>query len=422
MTSATKPGRLSPVQWRLATLMGLSIFINYMDRGSLSIAAPMLKDELHLSAAQLGILLSAFFWTYAPFQLVSGWLVDRFDFRWVMAIGFFVWSSATAVTGVLHGFAALLAVRIVLGMGETVAYPTYSKILATDFGESHRGIGNALISAGWAWGPGFGIVAGGLLMSRFGWRPFFVVLGVTSLLWLWPWSRWTHASEVPRTASRDCPGVLEILSQPSAWGTFISLFGSNYLVYFLLTWLPYYLVRERHFSMDTMAKVGGAAYFVLGLSGAASGWLADYWIASGGSPTRVRKSMTISGLVLSSIFLMLCAVAEPRAAVVLLILSTASFAMFASNHWAVTQSLAGPTAAGRWTGIENFVGNLTGILAPAVTGYVVDWTGNFFWAFAITTGMVLLAASAWFTLIGPVEPVVWKRSLSHGVQLTNDIL
>src|SRR5258705_10302282 len=109
-------------------LLVFSVFINYVDRGNLSVAAPMLKDELGLSASQLGILLSSFFWTYGLFQILSGWLVDRFNVNWVMATGFFLWSAATGATGLVHGFAALLVVRLILGIGESVAYPSYSRI------------------------------------------------------------------------------------------------------------------------------------------------------------------------------------------------------------------------------------------------------------------------------------------------------
>jgi ACS family D-galactonate transporter-like MFS transporter len=164
------------MQARILALLVVSVFINYIDRGNLSIAAPMLKDELHLSASQLGILLSSFFWTYAAFQLISGWLVDRFAVRWVMAAGFFLWSMATAATGLMHGFLLLLIVRLVLGIGESVAYPSYSKILTKYFPEEKRGLANSLIVAGNTCGPGFGMFLGGMLMARYGWRSFFVVL------------------------------------------------------------------------------------------------------------------------------------------------------------------------------------------------------------------------------------------------------
>src|SRR6266481_6353514 len=137
-------------------LLAFSVFINYLDRGNLSVAAPMLKDELGLSASQLGILLSSFFWTYGLFQILSGWLVDRFNVNWVMATGFFLWSAATGATGLVHGFAALLVVRLILGIGESVAYPSYSRILAKHFPASQRGFANSAIASGLAFGPAFG--------------------------------------------------------------------------------------------------------------------------------------------------------------------------------------------------------------------------------------------------------------------------
>src|SRR5689334_10738811 len=115
--------RLSGALTLVLILLALSVFINYIDRGNLSIAAPLLKEELTISDSQLGLLLSAFFWTYALFQIVSGWLVDRFNVNWVIAGGFFLWSAATAATGLITGFAALMVLRLILGMGESVAYP-----------------------------------------------------------------------------------------------------------------------------------------------------------------------------------------------------------------------------------------------------------------------------------------------------------
>ena len=165
-------------------LLSLSVLINYIDRSNLSIAAPLIKDELHISASQLGTLLSAFFWTYAFMQIPAGWLVDRFDVKWVFAAGFFLWSAATAVTGVLHGFAALLIIRVILGVGESIAFPSYSKIIGTYFDKSRRGSANSLIIAGLALGPALGMLVGGTAVGRFGWRPFFLALGLVGLLWL----------------------------------------------------------------------------------------------------------------------------------------------------------------------------------------------------------------------------------------------
>src|SRR5262249_23666376 len=156
------------------TLLVISVFINYVDRGNLSIAAPLLKNELALSASQLGILLSAFFWTYTLLLFVCGWFFDRFDPSRVLALGYLVWSLSTAATGLVHGFAMLLLMRLFLGMGESVAFPCYSKILARHLPEHHRGFANGVICAGMKLGPAGGTLGAGLLMAKYRWRPVFL--------------------------------------------------------------------------------------------------------------------------------------------------------------------------------------------------------------------------------------------------------
>jgi MFS family permease len=401
-------GKLSAV----LILLGISVFINYIDRGNLSIAAPMLKEELGISASQLGILLSAFFWTYACLQPLCGWLVDRLNVNWVIAGGFFLWSAATAGTGIVHTFATLFVLRLILGMGESVAYPSYSKLIALHFPEEHRGLANSVISAGLALGPGFGMLMGGMLMARFGWRPFFIVLGLVSLLWLVPWIKWMPvARDAIHLNSTGAPSLPEFLQLRSAWGTCAGLFCGNYVSYFLITWLPFYLVRERHFSMDKMAKIGGTAYLLAACFSVLSGWLSDRWIMSGETPTRVRKTFTGGGLALAGIFLGLSAVSGPIVCVPMLMLGVIFFGVCSSNTWAITQTLAGPQAAGRWTGFQNFVGNLAGVMAPAITGLVLARTGHFYWAFAILAAVALAGSTSWVFLVGPVEQVVWHKRL-----------
>src|SRR5262249_22360999 len=154
------------LQMRVLILLAISVCINYIDRGTLSVAAPQLTIEMRLNPEQMGRLLSCFFWTYALFQIVAGWLVDRYDVRWVFGIGFLVWSGATFATGLSTGFASLLALRLLLGVGESVAYPSYSKIIAGDFPQTHRGIANAVVDVGNKSGPALGTLLGGLLVAN----------------------------------------------------------------------------------------------------------------------------------------------------------------------------------------------------------------------------------------------------------------
>ncbi len=412
MTTGTLAERtnLTGRQLMVVILLGISVFINYIDRGNLSIAAPMLKEELGISASRLGLLLSAFFWTYACLQPVSGWLVDRVNVNWVLAGGFFLWSAATAATGFIHLFATLFVVRLLLGVGESVAFPSNSKIIALNFPEEHRGFANSVTSAGLVLGPGLGMLMGGMLMGRFGWRPFFVVLGLVSLLWLVPWIKWMPAEQaVTPDEQTGVPSLLEFLRLRSAWGTCAGLFSGNYVSYFLITWLPYYLVRERHFSMSKMAKIGGTAYLLSAAVALLCGWLSDRWIVAQGTPTLARKTFAAGGIALAGSSLALAAFSGPVLCVIWIVLGVIFFGVYSSNVWAISQTLAGPQAAGRWVGFQNFVGNLAGVVAPALTGFVLERTGHFYWAFAIVTLVGFAGAASWIFIVGPVEQVVWHR-------------
>ncbi|HEY6266079.1 MAG TPA: MFS transporter [Candidatus Acidoferrum sp.] len=406
---------LPRVMNRVVALLAISILINYMDRGSLAIAAPFLKDELGLSASQLGILLSSFFYTYSFFLPLAGWMVDRLDVKWVMAGGFFIWSAATALTGGLHSFATLLAARLLLGIGETVAYPSSSKTLAQYVPEVHRGFANALIVSGVGLGPALGTFAGGILVASFGWRPFFLVLGFLSMAWLIPWLKWMpqKGAIAPISPAGDrTVGFVEILEQRSLWGTCGGLFGVNYVLYFEITWLPFYLVRERHFSLETMVKIGGLGYLCYAVAAILFGWISDRWIASGATPTLVRKTFTGGGLAAAGLLLLGCVLAGPTASVILLLLAFASGGICGSNLWGITQTLAGPKTAGRWTGLQNFFGNLAGAIGPTLTGFIIDRTGRFFLAFVIMAIVALLAAFSWICVVGPVKPIAWKQEIA----------
>jgi len=422
-----EPPRFPLALKRVAALLALSIFINYVDRGSLSIAAPLLKDDLQLSTSQLGILLSSFFWTYAFCQILSGWAVDRFNVNWLLALGVTLWSAATLGTGLVRNFALLLTARLLLGIGESASYPAVNKIIVTHFHASQRGRANGMVSAGWAGGPALGSLVGGLLVARVGWRMFFVVLGLASALWLLPWLKWmpkgvgVAASRSPGHAQASSPASMwEILQQRSAWGTFIGLFCFNYLWYFLITWLPFYLVKHRNFSLQIMSYTLGTAFFALAVSVLTAGWIADRSITAGKSPTGVLKVLCGGGLGIAGLsFVLVFLVANQTIAMLILIFSCMALGLCSPNLWTMTQILAGPGTSGKWTGLENFCGNLAGISAPIVAGYVVERTGSFFWAFAITSVIALLGAASYFFVVGQVVPVAWSSHKTATSSSTN---
>jgi ACS family D-galactonate transporter-like MFS transporter len=403
---------LSGKEWRVLVLLFISALINYIDRTTLSVGATDIQRELGINNEHIGMLHSAFFFVYAASQLfaAAGWLADRFHVGWVLGIGFFIWSGATAYTGLAQSFLVIMAMRVILGMGESVSYPSYSRILASQYPEHHRGFANALIDAGTKTGPAIGTLVGGLLVSQLGWRPFFLVLGLGSMLWLIPWFAWMPQGKgVSGNEDRtDIASMLDILLQRSAWFSAFGLFCTNYFWYFLITWLPAYMEKERHFPKSKMAVLGSLPFLAIAVSCILSGWSSDRLIASGRSPAVVRKSFAGIGLTCSTIILPVVWTRETEAAMALLILACISFGIYTSNQWAITQTLAGPRAAGKWTGFQNGFGNLAGVAAPWLTGRVVDKTGQFYWAFVVAAGFVLLGATIIVFAIGPVERVKFR--------------
>jgi len=398
--------------WRVLFLLVISGFLNYFDRSNLSAGATDIQRELHLDNLQLGMLLSAFFWTYALMQLLgaAGWLVDRFNVCWILAIGFALWSCATAATGMAQWFGVVFGLRLLLGIGESIAYPSYSRILANYYPEHRRGFANAAIDAGTKVGPALGTLLGGLLMARFGWRAFFIALGASSLVWLLPWTLSMPRGKAVAAYDDDAelPSVASILRQRSAIFSALGLFCTNYYWYFLLTWLPSYLESARHFSKSRMAVFGSLAYFLIAVSGVISGWASDRLIARGLTPTRVRKSFAGVGLALASLVAGVPAIRDNDGAMMLLMGSCLAFGLFTSNLFAMTQTLAGPRAAGKWTGLQNGFGNLAGVAAPWFTGWVVLHTGQYALAFATASGIVLLGAVCFVFGIGPIRQVKFR--------------
>jgi len=389
-------------------LLAICALINYVDRGNLSIAAPLLKDELRISASRLGILLSAFFWTYTAMQFVSGWMVDSFDANWVIAAGFLLWSLTAAATGLVRGFTMLLAMRLMLGVGESVMIPACSKILGFHLPEHCRGFANGVLQGAWSFGPAVGTLGAGLLMARYGWRPVFIGIGLISLVWLPAWIKWMPRGGAMERSLVAAPGFADILRQRSFWGVCAGHFSVNYLAYFMLTWLPFYLVRERHLSMQSMAKVASAYYAIEGLSAITTGWFSDFFIRRSYTPTLVRKSAMAIGHTIAAIALMGCAMATSQWYLLCLVAIGIGCGTARAGPFAFSQTLAGSRATGKWTGLQNGFANLSGVMAPAFTGFLVDRTGKFLAPLAITAAVLMAGGVSWVFAVGRVEQVVWN--------------
>ena len=407
-------------EWIVVGLLVFSVLVNYVDRSNLSLAMPLLERQFAFSSLRAGALLAAFFWTYALVQFfgIAGWLTDRYSAGWVLMGGYLLWSLAMAMLGLAPSYIALFALQLVLGMGESVAYPCYSRIFAA-MPQEHRGRANAFIDAGTKLGPAAGAFVGGLVLVHYGWRMLFLAFGIGALVWIVPWyfamprgetveSQSTGRRQQETLSDGSGPSILKMVRLRCAWGALIGHFCGNYFYYLVLAWLPTYLVQEEHLSIRDMSRLTAAVFLLIASTTVLAGWISDRLIARGISPTAVRLTLVAGGQAMASILLALTVIhGHPLIALGLLAVACIGHGGYASNHWAIAQTLAGPKMAGRWSSLQNGFANFSGIAAPWLTGLIVQTRGSARLAFAITGAVALVGAASWVFLVQRVEPVQW---------------
>ena len=399
-------GKGSRVPQALILMLGAAVFLNYVDRGAIGIAAPRMKDELALSEEAYGLVFSAFFWIYAPVQLFAGWLCDRFSVYRMMALGILLWAVSTLLMGFSGGFASLLMLRIMLGVCESISFPGSSKIIARHIAPERRGVANAAVGTGLALGPAVGTLAGGLILAQSGWRAIFFVFGVVTLLWLLPWRATVRA--LPTTGYHDSGAKVPIgalLSKWSLWSMSIGHALGNWCFYFLLAWLPLFLTKSRGFTITEMTFLATLGYAVQAAFALVFGHFSDWWTRSGRSEAACRRWMMISTQSLAAAAILGLAFAHSALSVgTLLCVAGAASASLSLNLYAVAQMFAGPRASGTWVGFQNALGNLSGIVMPIITGIVVQRAG-YESAFVLTAAVAALGAVWWVVGVPKIEPI-----------------
>jgi MFS transporter, ACS family, D-galactonate transporter len=393
----------------LAALLGAALMINYVDRGTISTAAPLIEKELGLTPSQLGWILSAFFWAYVPAQPLMGYLADRFGAARVLAGGFTLWSAATVFAGASAGVRMLVGARLVMGAGESVTYPSALALLAQGVTDRHRARATSLLQLGGMIGPALGTTVSVLIMARYGWRAMFISLGLASLLWLIPWSgQLQRAARGHVLGARHGPTYRDILSQRGLWGTMLGNFCSNYAFYFVFSSLPLYLVHERGLSLLSMGYLTTGFYLADSVSVLATGWWLDAWTRRGASANKAYKTALIVSAAGVGACLLGSGSAPLGAAAALLVAAGVMDGMNAPSVCSLVQRFAGPLATGRWMGVQNAVSNVAGIVAPVAAGYLVEATGHYTAALYMAGVIALIGMFAWVVIVPPVEPVDWS--------------
>jgi len=390
----------------LVLLLGTAVLLNYIDRGAIGIAAPVMTRELGLSPQAYGLVFSAFFWVYAPVQLFSGWLCDRFSVYRLMAVGILVWAASTLLTGLSASFASLLVLRIMLGVGESISFPGSTKIIARHVGPENRGTANAFLATGIALGPAIGTLAGGLMLASWGWRAMFVVFGAVTLLWLAPWRSAVRGLSPEELEEAGAPVPLRaLIGRWSLWSMAIVHCLGNYCFYFLLAWLPSFLVKSRGFSITEMTVLATIGYAVQAVCALSFGRFSDRWTRSGRSEALCRRWMMVASQSAAAIAILGLSFAHTAVAIgLLLCLAGAASAALSMNLYAVGQMFTGPRAAGTWMGFQNALGNSSGIFGPILTGFIVQHAG-YDTAFVVTAIIAAVGALWWAWGVPRIEQI-----------------
>jgi MFS family permease len=394
-------------RWWLAALLTSGMTLCYAQRGTLSIAAPFMIRELGLNTETMGLMLSAFSWCYCFMQVPSGWIVDRFGVRRAYAFGFALWSIACALTGAFRNIAAIMFFRVTMGVGQSVAFPASARTVANWFPDTERGFVNSSYLIGVRWGQALVNAVGVGLITLYGWQIFFVLSGLVPLLWILPWTsflrRW-EASTASPTGTTTAPSRFTftssfgLLRHRTVLGTFLGFFAYDYVWFVFVFWLPGYLRLERHFTPAQMAFHSSVPFLVMSVVIVLSGIVTDRLIAAGFSELRVRKTFIAVGFAIAMAIVPAGLVEDNGTSVWLLVLSLSGIGVAAPNTWSLTQACCTKRIVGTVSGIQNFGGNVGGIIAPWLTGAIAHRTGSFVPAFVLC-GFLLVGGTLAYWLL-----------------------
>jgi MFS transporter, ACS family, D-galactonate transporter len=391
-------------RWSLAGLLLTGMTFCYAQRGTLSVAAPFMIRDLGINTETMGLMLSAFSWCYCFMQVPSGWIVDRFGVRRAYACGFGIWSIACALTGAFRSLAAIVFFRVAMGVGQSVAFPASARTVANWFPDSERGLMNSTFLIGVRVGQALVNAAGVGLIAIYGWRMFFVIGGLVPLVWILPWLLILRRWEAPGT-STGAPATsftfassFGLLRHPTVLGTFLGFFAFDYVWFVFVYWLPGYLRLERHFTAAQMAFYASVPFLVMSIVIVLSGIVTDRLIAAGWHELRVRKTFLAIGFGVALAIVPAGLVHDNNTSVWLLLTSLCGLGVASPNTWSITQACCTKRIVGTVSGIQNFGGNVAGIIAPWLTGALAYRTGSFASALVLC-GFILVAGTLSYWLL-----------------------
>jgi MFS family permease len=408
----------SSKRYYIAALLFLNLFINYIHRFSLSVAAPAIAKDFRWDAGKMGLLFSSYQWTYCLFILFWGWMSDRVDTRWINGLSVTIWSIAGMLTGLATSFGSMLATRLVLGGFEAASFPISAKVVRQWFPASERGLATAIFNAGTFAGPAFAAPLVAWLLLKEGWRVSFVITGSLGFIWVALWlivfrlpskCSWlpdrerdyilaqtdfhTDAAVAPKGT------LLRLIGRKTMWGLFLTQGCCAYTMLLFLFWLPSYFVQSRHMSLVRASWFTSIPYVFAVVFGLLIGRLSDRMLTREEVRQGKRRTLLIVFIVLSGTILTTNMVANQYVLLFLISISLVCISSALSLNIALTNDLSwNPQMVGIAISFIILGGNIFGSLMPIATGYIVKWTGSFDYAFYLAGFLLFLAALISFTM------------------------
>jgi len=424
--------RRTRARYKILALLAIGTMINYLDRTVLGVAAPQLTKELGINAAVMGIMFSAFSWTYVVMQVPGGLFLDRFGSKITYYWSMTLWSLCTLLQGFVHGVSPLLACRLGLGVTEAPCFPTNSRVVATWFPQSERAMATGTYTVGEYIGLAFFSPVLFALMGAFGWRSLFWVVGgggiVFGLVW---WKFYQEPRDHPGANAAeltyieaggglvhgakkdDRPGQAkfswrmagQLLKKRQLAGICLGQFAGNSTLVFFLTWFPTYLATERHMGWLKIGFFAVMPFIAASVGVMFGGIFSDWLLRRGKSANLARKLPIIAGLLLASTIILANYVQSNEA--VIAIMSVAFFAQgMAALGWTLVSDIAPDGLLGVTGGIFNLAANLAGIITPLVVGFIVAATGSFVGALVFIGVIALVGALSYIFVVGDIKRIV----------------
>jgi sugar phosphate permease len=413
-------------RWSIVILIAFGVIVNYFDRINMSIAMPLLQKEFDLTAGQMGIFLSAFAWSYALLQLPIGPLLDKIGVKWITRVATVIWAGACLLTAVANGWGLIILSRVLLGVGEAPFFPSAAKAVSQWVPRNERGRAIATYDSQSKLSNAIGAPILALVVTEWGWRGGFLATAILSLVYavvFWIWYREPHEdkrltkeeyqyiTEGGSQSSKEASGstmknMRYLLTKRKVWAVFIGFASYGYSWFLFLTWLPGYLATEMGMSILKSGWysaipwiVGTITELVIG------GWLVDRLINKGYNRTRVCKTFLVTGMIFGLSIIGAAFTHSVNMAVFWISLALGGLVVTSAVAYSIPTFIAPKGSVGTLTGLLTFGNNSMAIIAPITTGFIVQATGSFMYAFLLAAAFLIAGILSYTFLLKDLEPI-----------------